>query len=143
MLELVRVSKSSADQRMGRAGRISSGHCIRLYGEEDLTRANIEPEILRSSLDRTVLQLKRINFDPTTFPFIAQPDKRFIREALEMLRNIDCLTDQGMITPRGKLFVDLPFDPRLCQFILLAAEKGCAEAALGTTMSITCMVASV
>jgi len=68
-VELTPISKSSANQRKGRAGRLSEGHCVRLFREEFLVRENIEPEILRSSLDQVILQLYRLNQDPSRFSF--------------------------------------------------------------------------
>lgn len=73
VVELVRISRSSADQRKGRAGRIEEGHCIRLFKDEDLERPNIEPVILRASLDSVVLQLVRLNYNPKVFPFMTPP----------------------------------------------------------------------
>ncbi len=45
VLELVRISRSSANQRKGRAGRLSEGHCVRLYADDELVRSSIQPEI--------------------------------------------------------------------------------------------------
>ncbi len=74
VLELRRIAKSSANQRKGRAGRIEPGVCVRLYHEKELDlRSSITPEILRSSLDTVVLQLKRLNLEPAQFPFIDRP----------------------------------------------------------------------
>ncbi|CAF1053309.1 unnamed protein product [Didymodactylos carnosus] len=98
VIELVRISKSSAEQRRGRAGRTSTGHCIRLFSDEELVRDNIEPEILRLSLDQIVLQLIRLDQDPLKFYYVTTPK-------------------------RGKLFTKLCFDPRLSSFILDADEK--------------------
>ncbi|CAF5076424.1 unnamed protein product, partial [Rotaria sp. Silwood1] len=57
IIETVQISRSSADQRTGRAGRTAPGYCVRLYAETDLTRQNIEPASLRSSLDLVVLRI--------------------------------------------------------------------------------------
>ena len=57
VMKKVSISHSSADQRKGRASRTAPGHCVRLYKENDLIRLNIEPTILRSSLDLVVLQI--------------------------------------------------------------------------------------
>lgn len=118
VIETVRISKSSANQRKGRAGRTAPGHCIRLYNENELTRPNIEPEILRSSLDLTVLQLLRLNLNPCGFPFISQPDRTTLHQSLQLLQNLGCIDEKKFITQRGKLFTELGLDPRLSAFIV-------------------------
>ena len=117
VIETVRISRSSADQRRGRAGRTADGHCVRLYDESELKRPSIEPEILRSSLDLVLLQLIRLNLDPNTFPFLDQPAKTTIRHSLDLLTKLQCV-DAHRITKRGELFTELGFDPRLSAFIL-------------------------
>lgn len=135
VLEQVYISKSSADQRMGRAGRTAPGHCIRLFPPSELVRANIEPEIMRSSLDLVVLQLRRLNYDPLCFPFMNRPDEEFIRASEQLLKEFGCLgfnnhnNQQIEITERGKLFCELPFDPRMSNFVVLANECQCLEMA--------------
>lgn len=82
----------------GRAGRTAPGVCVRLYQDTDLTRAHIVPEILRSSLDDVVLQLSRLNYNPTTFPFMDQPDPSLIASSLEILQAMRCLKNGHEIT---------------------------------------------
>lgn len=123
VLELVYISKSSAEQRKGRAGRTAAGHCIRLYKDEWLEREHITPEILRSSLDLVMLQLCKIDCEPTNFPFINSPDKSFINSSLKTLQQFGCLDARQKITEKGKVFIDLPFDPRLSHFVVSAHEQ--------------------
>ena len=123
VLELVYISRSSADQRKGRAGRTAPGHCIRLYKQEWLTRQHITPEILRSSLDLVILQLCQIGHDPCTFPFINPPRGDLIDSSLQTLKSFNCLDTECNITERGKFFNDLPFDPRLSHFVATAQEQ--------------------
>ena len=117
VIETVRISLSSANQRKGRAGRTAPGHCERLYDDAELKRANIEPEILRSSLDLVLLQLVRLNFDPKTFPFMDQPKGDIISDSIDLLTRLKCIDDQK-ITKRGELFTELGLDPRLSAFIV-------------------------
>ncbi|UJR19381.1 hypothetical protein I4U23_022511 [Adineta vaga] len=117
VIETVRISRSSADQRKGRAGRTAPGHCVRLYEDIELKRQNIEPEILRSSLDLVLLQLIRLNFDPKTFPFMDQPPIDTINNSLDLLTKLQCMNEQK-ITKRGELFTELGLDPRLSSFIV-------------------------
>ncbi|CAF4950088.1 unnamed protein product [Rotaria sp. Silwood1] len=117
VIETVRISRSSADQRKGRAGRTASGHCIRLYEDVELKRPNIEPEILRSSLDLVLLQLIRLSLDPKTFPFMDQPKSDIINNSIDLLTRLNCMDNQK-ITKRGELFTELGLDPRLSAFIV-------------------------
>ena len=117
VIETVRISRSSADQRKGRAGRTASGHCARLYSDAELKRANIEPEILRSSLDLVLLQLIQLNLDPKTFPFMDQPRDDIITDSIDLLTRLKCIDDQK-VTKRGELFTELGLDPRLSAFIV-------------------------
>ncbi|CAF5110746.1 unnamed protein product, partial [Rotaria sp. Silwood1] len=117
VIETVRISRSSADQRKGRAGRTASGYCIRLYEDVELKRPNIEPEILRSSLDLVLLQLIRLSLDPKTFPFMDQPKSDIINNSIDLLTRLKCMDNQK-ITKRGELFTELGLDPRLSAFIV-------------------------
>ncbi|CAF2761381.1 unnamed protein product [Rotaria sp. Silwood2] len=118
VIETVQISRSSADQRKGRAGRTAQGHCVRLYYENDLTRPDIEPEILRTSLDRAVLQLVYLELNPQQFPLIDQPGQTIIEASLELLKDLSCIDDEHIITKRGKLFAKLGLHPRYSAFLL-------------------------
>ncbi|CAF4619755.1 unnamed protein product [Rotaria sp. Silwood2] len=100
----MQISRSSADQCKGRAGRTAQGHCVRLYYENDLTRPDIEPEILRTSLHRVVLQLVYLELNPQQFPLIDQPEQTVIEASLELLKDLSCIDDEHIITKRGKIF---------------------------------------
>eukprot|EP00767_Chilomastix_cuspidata_P004986 gnl/Chilomastix_cuspidata/5171.p1 GENE.gnl/Chilomastix_cuspidata/5171~~gnl/Chilomastix_cuspidata/5171.p1 ORF type:complete len:2662 (-),score=815.92 gnl/Chilomastix_cuspidata/5171:472-8457(-) len=123
VIEEVYVSKSSADQRKGRAGRTAPGYCLRLFAYEDLARDAIQPEIMRSSLDKVALQLLCMRLDPITFPYISPPDTQMLLDSLALLEDLGCLR-AGKITKRGQLFVNLPFDPQLSHFIAEAEQYG-------------------
>lgn len=118
VIETVRISVSSANQRKGRAGRTVAGHCYRLYDKSDLKRENIEPEILRSSLDLVVLQLVRLGLDPRTFPFIDAPAMNILDSSLELLTRLSCISNGMTSTVRGQLFAELALDPRRSAFMV-------------------------
>eukprot|EP01032_Pedospumella_encystans_P008904 gene8904-10522_t len=126
VLEQVLISKSSATQRMGRAGRMCEGTCVQLFDRTALLRDNIEPEILRSSLDMVVLQLSKLGpgFEPSNFPFLDRPDQTNLLASQNVLRQLGCLTVAGDVTALGNLFNDLPFDPRLSRFVMDMHEAG-------------------
>ncbi|CAF1228802.1 unnamed protein product [Adineta steineri] len=113
IIETVRISKSSANQRKGRAGRTAPGHCVRLYNENELRRTNIEPEIRRSSLDLVVLQLLHLQLNPLEFPFMDPPENSILQKSLQLLEDLSCIDQNHVITSRGELFAELAFDPRL------------------------------
>ena len=115
VLEMTWISKSSADQRKGRAGRTSPGTCIRLFSQDALTRESIEPEILRSSIDHVILQLKVLRLD--NLPLIASPENDKWKLALENLRVVGALDEKSEVTNLGRLFSDLPFDPTISAFL--------------------------
>ena len=124
VLEQVYISRSSSMQRRGRAGRTAEGLCVRFYELNSLKRNNVEPEILRSSLDLVVLQLKTLKFDPITFPFMTRPKEEYLLNSVQLLKDFACLEGQmNEITKKGKLFVDLLFDPRMSNFLVTAHEK--------------------
>eukprot|EP01043_Picozoa_sp_COSAG02_P034945 COSAG02_NODE_2473_length_8740_cov_335.972688_1_plen_2244_part_00 len=161
LLEQVLVSRSSADQRKGRAGRVASGHCIRLYSDEDLIRPTIQPEILRSSLDKVVLQLVMLQYNPLSFEFITRPPELQLQASISVLVDLGCIdgrdvgsNDNGAgdaqhlasdfkITPRGRCFVDMDFDPRLSQFVATAAERFGREELAAEVAAILCAPGSV
>ncbi|CAF4593161.1 unnamed protein product, partial [Rotaria sp. Silwood2] len=118
VIETMQISRSSADQCKGRVGRTAQGHCVRLYYENDLTRPDIEPEILRTSLHRVVLQLVYLELNPQQFPLIDQPEQTVIEASLELLKDLSCIDDEHIITKRGKLFAKLGLDPRYSAFLL-------------------------
>ena len=118
VIETVRISVSSANQRKGRAGRTVAGHCFRLYNKSDLKRENIEPEILRSSLDLIVLQLVRLGLDPRTFPFIDAPAMNILDSSLALLISLSCISNGMTSTIRGQLFAELALDPRRSAFMV-------------------------
>jgi len=125
ILEQVYISKSSSMQRRGRAGRTAEGLCVRLYSSNSIERESIEPEIMRASLDLVVLQLKILNYDPLTFPFISKPKEESIANSIELLKELGCLDDspKNQITTRGRQFAELPYDPRMSNFVMMAHEK--------------------
>lgn len=138
VIKLVRISKSSAKQRAGRAGRTCNGDCIQLYNKDELERDNIEPEILRSSIDLVVLQLIRLGFDPFGFPYIDKPKEEIILDSIKLLKKLKCIDDENKLTSDGHLFSELECDPRLSSFILNAArnhQKGRLAATIASILS--------
>ncbi|UJR12576.1 hypothetical protein I4U23_016752 [Adineta vaga] len=118
MIEVNKISRASAHQRRGRAGRTAPGCCIRLYNEQELIRPDIEPAIFRSSLNLIILQLIHLQLNPLEFPFIDPPDPVTIKTSLKLLKDLDAIDVNYNITLRGELFVKLNLDPRFCAFLV-------------------------
>jgi ATP-dependent helicase HrpA len=121
------VSRASADQRKGRAGRTRSGVCFRLFDEQDyLGRlAFTDPEILRVGLAGTILQMKTMGLGAIeTFPFVDPPPKRAIDEGYRVLEEIAALDGDGELTEIGKKIARLPVDPRIGRMVLGGEQEG-------------------
>lgn len=125
-LETVRVSRASADQRRGRAGRTEPGVAYRLWAEPE-TQALIPfatPEILESDLSGLILDLAVWGVkDPSKLAWLDPPPEPAIAEARNLLRELDALDAGGHVTARGKKLAKLPLPPRLAAMIVRAAEE--------------------
>lgn len=132
------VSRSSADQRKGRCGRVQDGICIRLYSREDFAERPLysTPEILRSNLAGVILRMLSLNLgDVASFPFIDRPHPKNIRDGIETLRDLGALTrDEGeeqahhyTLTPIGRTMAQFPLDPRISRMIIDAKKEDCVN----------------
>ncbi|MDP1907177.1 MAG: ATP-dependent helicase HrpB, partial [Hyphomicrobium sp.] len=125
-LETVRVSRASADQRRGRAGRTEPGVAYRLWTEPE-TQALVPfatPEILESDLSGLILDLAVWGVsDPSKLAWLDPPPAPAIAEARNLLRELDALDTEDRVTARGKKLAKLPLPPRLAAMIVGAAEE--------------------
>jgi ATP-dependent helicase HrpA len=124
-LPIEAISKASADQRAGRAGRTSPGVVIRLYSEVEYeAKAEFtDPEILRTNLASVILQAAQLGLgDITKFPFLQAPDPRGVRDGLSLLAELGCLKDpkskEVELTGVGKALARLPIEPRFGRMLL-------------------------
>eukprot|EP00743_Colponemidia_sp_Colp-15_P011298 GILK01012582.1.p1 GENE.GILK01012582.1~~GILK01012582.1.p1 ORF type:complete len:1522 (-),score=167.33 GILK01012582.1:220-4434(-) len=129
MLNVTSITKASAIQRAGRAGRTSPGTCIRLYSEEEFNNPELfspdkVPEILRSNLDMTILKFLHMKIDPNTFDFLDRPSDAAFEKSWETLVYVDAVTG-SQLTETGRLMLSLPFDPSLSKCIITANSLGC------------------
>ncbi|NUW42895.1 ATP-dependent RNA helicase HrpA [Nonomuraea rhodomycinica] len=127
-LPIEAISQASANQRKGRSGRTSDGICVRLYEEEDfLGRPEFtDPEILRTNLASVILQMTSIGLgDIEAFPFVEPPDRRQVKDGVNLLHELGAFDAEGRLTPIGRKLATLPVDPRLGRMVLEAEKHGC------------------
>lgn len=119
-LELGRVSRASAEQRTGRAGRQAPGRCLRLWTEHDERSlpARETPEILRVDLAGSLLQLYAWGERaPESFPFFEAPDQASLERTRRLLEDLGAV-ESGHLTPLGRQLARLPLHPRLARLVV-------------------------
>jgi ATP-dependent helicase HrpB len=139
-LETVRVSRASADQRRGRAGRTEPGVCYRLWDEPQtasLEPAN-RPEILAADLSGFALDLAHWGVaDPAALAFLDPPPAPALAEAKALLAELGAIDRDGRITEEGRRLRSLPLPPRLARMVIDAAVSGEAELAAEIAVVLT------
>ncbi|ARM10356.1 MULTISPECIES: ATP-dependent helicase HrpB [Rhizobium] len=139
-LETVRVSRASADQRAGRAGRTEPGIAVRLWhqGQTAALPAFTPPQILSSDLSGLVLDLAHWGVqDPASLAFVDQPPETTLQEARMLLGQLGALDKDGMLTAHGKVMRDLALPPRLAAMVVSAGESGHARDAASIAVLLT------
>ncbi|TFK51412.1 P-loop containing nucleoside triphosphate hydrolase protein [Heliocybe sulcata] len=125
------ISKASAQQRAGRAGRTRPGKCFRLYTERDFMKELEEqthPEILRSNLANTVLELVKLGIkDLVRFDYVDAPAPETLMRALELLNYLAALDDDGNLTALGEIMAEFPLDPQLAKVLIVSPEFKCSN----------------
>ena len=126
-----RISRASAEQRAGRAGRTAPGRCIRLWTEREHhdRPAQELPEVKRLDLAEVVLTLKASGVeDVAKFRWLEAPDARSLERALTLLTDLGALDSAGAISPLGRRMLAFPAHPRYARMLLAAHELGCVPA---------------
>ncbi|RUS74189.1 hypothetical protein EGW08_018057 [Elysia chlorotica] len=125
------VSKASANQRAGRAGRVSAGKCFRLYtawAYKNELEDNSVPEIQRTNLGNVVLLLKSLGInDLLNFDFMDPPPHETLVLALEQLYALGALNHLGELTKLGRRMAEFPVDPMMSKMILASEKYKCAK----------------
>lgn len=124
-LELVNISRASADQRAGRAGRTQPGICVRLWSEVSHRSRppETEPEIRRVDLAGAALQLIVLGERIETFPWLDPPSEHVAKQAIDLLERLGALSN-GSRTDLGRSMARLPVHPRLARMLLEGARLG-------------------
>ncbi|XP_041368173.1 putative pre-mRNA-splicing factor ATP-dependent RNA helicase PRP1 [Gigantopelta aegis] len=135
------ISKASAQQRAGRAGRTQPGKCFRLYTEKAYKQEmqeNTYPEILRSNLGSVVLQLKKLGIDDLVhFDFMDPPAPETLMRALELLNYLAALDDDGELTELGSMMAEFPLDPQLAKMVIASCDFNCSNEILSITAMLS------
>jgi ATP-dependent helicase HrpB len=131
-LETVRVSRASADQRRGRAGRLGPGVCYRLWNEHDTHAllAAAPPEIATADLAPLALDLAAAGVDdPAELAWMDPPPSAAFAQARELLRELNAIDAAGAITAQGRRMAGVPAHPRLAHMLIRAGELGAGATA--------------
>ena len=132
-LPVVPISRSSADQRKGRCGRVQNGVCIRLFSEEDYLNRPLftQPEILRANLADVILRMISLKLgDVDKFPFIDRPAEKSIRDGFNLLEELGAIWRPNAekayrLTDNGRIMARMPIDPRLSRMLIEAQKENC------------------
>ncbi len=138
-LPVMSISKSSADQRKGRCGRVTNGLCLRLFSQKDYENRSLftKPEILRSNLAEVILRMIALKLgDIRNFPFIDQPTEKSIQDGYKLLLELGAIIKKQRtgkksngfcLTANGRLMAKLPIDPRLSRMLIQSVKSGCLK----------------
>ena len=128
-----KISRSSAEQRAGRAGRTAPGVCVRLWTEREHQERAVHdiPEIRRLDLSEAILSLKAAGInDVHKLPWYEPPDTRALDKALLLLTDLGALdADDGAITSLGRRMAAFPVHPRYARMLITADRYGCVRQA--------------
>ncbi|KAJ5376435.1 ATP-dependent RNA helicase DHR1 [Penicillium cosmopolitanum] len=123
------ISKASANQRAGRAGRTGPGHCYRMYSsavfENDFDEYT-DPEILRTPIEGVVLQMKSMGLhNVINFPFPTPPSRQGLAKAEKLLKHLGALSAEGQVTQIGRRLSTYPLSPRFGKMLYIGHQHGC------------------
>jgi len=127
-----RISRASADQRTGRAGRTAPGTCHRLWTEQEHVARPMQelPEILRHDLAEVVLTLKAGGIDDVeNFQWLENPDPKSLARTLTLLTDLGAIDHEEKLTTIGRKMVSFPMHPRYARMLMAGEKYGCVRQA--------------
>ena len=127
-LPIEAISQASANQRMGRCGRVADGLCFRLYAQSDFESRPMftDPEILRTNLAAVILRMLYLRLGAIdAFPFLEPPAPRAINDGFRLLLELGALNSQRQLTVVGRQMARLPVDPRYARMLVSADQERC------------------
>jgi ATP-dependent RNA helicase DHX37/DHR1 len=134
------ISKASANQRAGRAGRTGPGHCYRLYSSAVFERDFEEyaaPEISRTPLEGVVLQLKSMGAPVVNFPFPTPPDRESLQRAENLLSHLGALSSEGKVTKLGHELSLYPLNPRFARMLAMGVAQNLTAETIALVASLS------
>ena len=129
-LSVTKVSRASATQRAGRAGRTRAGHAIRLYTKADFDSRPEQdsPEIARAELSQTALELASAG--RLDLPFFEPPPEKSWTAALTLLAKLGALDPAGNVSDTGRAMLSSPLHPRIARMVVEAERRGVHSSAI-------------
>jgi ATP-dependent RNA helicase DHX37/DHR1 len=134
------ISRASANQRSGRAGRTGPGHCYRLYSSAVFERDFEEysaPEISRTPLEGVVLQLKSMGAPVVGFPFPTPPDLQSLKKAEDLLSYLGAISSDGKVTKLGHELSLYPLNPRFARMVAMGVAQNLAAETIALVAALS------
>ncbi|XP_042385669.1 probable pre-mRNA-splicing factor ATP-dependent RNA helicase DEAH2 [Zingiber officinale] len=129
-LLILPISKASAQRRAGCARRSAGGKCFRLYSKTFLGRNQPQdsPEILRANLAGSILQLRKLGFqDLLKLDLMDPPPAETVLQAVDTLKCLGALDDEGSVTKLGELMSEFPLDPQMAKMLIESPKFCCSN----------------
>ena len=129
-LQIESISQASANQRMGRCGRVSEGVCIRLYSQQDFESRDefTDPEIKRAALAGVILRMLSLGLgEIEKFPFVEMPDSRSVTDGWQELVELNAINDDRKLTDIGRNMAQWPVDVKLARMLTASKQLGCTR----------------
>lgn len=136
-LTLSNISKASAAQRMGRAGRVAEGACIRLFGEHAPLELVTPPELHREELVEPMLAAACCGYRLSELSFLDSVPEKSLNSALQILQRMAAIDEQGDITEHGKKVYPLPIDALFADLVTRIQTKSEREAMIDLAAALS------
>ncbi|WP_199437401.1 helicase-related protein [Vibrio owensii] len=136
-LTLTNISKASAAQRMGRAGRVAEGACIRLFGEHAPLELVTPPELHREELVEPILAAACCGYRLSELSFLDSVPEKSLNSALQTLQGMGAIDEQGDITEHGKKVYPLPIDALFADLVTRIQTKSEREAMIDLAAALS------
>ncbi|TDE24225.1 ATP-dependent RNA helicase [Vibrio owensii] len=136
-LTLSNISKASAAQRMGRAGRVAEGACIRLFGEHAPLELVTPPELHREELVEPMLAAACCGYRLSELSFLDSVPEKSLNSALQTLQGMGAIDEQGYITEHGKKVYPLPIDALFADLVTRIQTKSEREAMIDLAAALS------
>ena len=136
-LTLTHISKASAAQRMGRAGRVAEGACIRLFGEHAPLELVTPPELHREELVEPMLAAACCGYRLSELQFLDALPEKSLLSASQTLRGMEAIDQQGDVTEHGKKVYPLPIDALFADLVTRIQTKSEKEAMIDLAAALS------